>query len=312
MGRKVYGKLLNRVLCLLAVLLTLGAGSIRAQAEEIISSGINWMVTEDEGILPGTVEVPILMYHNLTAKENDPAISKDTMWVGQFQRQLELLKENGFQAISLAQLFALVEQGKPLPEKPVLLTFDDGYSSVYDLAFPILKEMEMPAVVFPIGVSVGKDTYKGTSFPIIPHFDWQQAKEMVDSGLISLQSHTYDLHQQEEYELASGQTQIRPDALRQPWETEEEYAEALARDLTLSRVGIEMVTGQEVVALAYPGGRHNDLSEELVASNGIKCTFTIEPGKAQVRPGCPDSLFSLNRFYVQPSTTDEELLKWVS
>ena len=312
LGRKVCKKFLARVLCLMTVLLTVGSGLGRAQAVEIISSGINWMTTEEEGILPGVVEVPILMYHNLTAEENDPAISKDTMWVGQFRRQMEMLKENGFQAISLGQLFALVEQGKALPEKPVLLTFDDGYSSVYELAFPILQEMEMPAVVFPIGISVGKDTYKDTNIPITPHFDWGQAKEMVDSGLISIQSHTYDLHQKPEYELASGQSQIRPNALRQPWETEEEYAKALATDLILSKVGIETATEQKVVALAYPGGMHDDLSEKLVVSNGIKCTFTTEPGKAQVRPGCPESLFSLNRFYVQPSTTDEELLKWVS
>ena len=71
------------------------------------------------------------------------------------------------------------------------------------LAFPILKELEMPAVVFPIGISVGKDTYKDTEIPITPHFTWEQAVEMANSGLISLQSHTYDLHQKTEYETAS-------------------------------------------------------------------------------------------------------------
>lgn len=312
MGVKIFRKILAKLLCFTTVLLTLGADVVSAQASEVVYSGINWMGTVDEGILPEAVEVPILMYHNLTAQEDDPEISRDTMWVGQFQRQMELLQENGFHAISLSQLFALAERGQPLPEKPVLLTFDDGYRSVYELAFPILKELEMPAVVFPIGISVGKDTYKDTEIPITPHFTWEQAVEMANSGLISLQSHTYDLHQKTEYETASGATQVRPNALRQPWETEEEYKLALQSDLILSRVGIQAATNQEVVALAYPNGMYDELSEQILSENGIKCTFTIEPGKAQVRPGSPSSLYALNRFYVQPSTTDEELLAWVS
>ena len=77
----------------------------------------------------------------------------------------------------------------------MIVTFDDGYSSFYELAFPILKELSIQATVFPIGVSVGKDTYKDTGISIIPHFNWQQAQEMASSGLVSIQSHSYDMHQ---------------------------------------------------------------------------------------------------------------------
>ena len=181
----------------------------------------------DEGILPEPVEIPILMYHNLVAEEDDPSISKNTMWVGQFQHQMELLEENGFTTITVDQLVEFGNRGKALPEKPVLITFDDGYRSAYELAFPILQEMDFHAAMFPIGVSVGKDTYKDTGLAMVPHFSWEEAKEMAESGLVSIQSHTYDMHQWEAFETAGGGQCLRPNILRQPWETLGEYMQAL-------------------------------------------------------------------------------------
>lgn len=304
---------LSLLLCLLLSVVWMGGVSAQAQeaSPEDSMAGINWKETDDEGVLPPPVEVPILMYHNLVAEENDPSISTDTLWVGQFRRQMELLRENGFTAISFEELIAFAEEGESLPEKPVLLTFDDGYRSAYELVFPILREFEMKATMFPIGVSVGKDTYKSTGYAMIPHFSWEEAKEMVDSGLVSIQSHTYDMHQWEPFELASLGVCLRPNLLRQDWETEEEYAKALHSDLNRSRKGIEEGTGESVTVLSYPGGCYDQLSEELLASYGIKCTLTIQPGKAEIRPGEPESLYGLNRFYVTPSTTEEEFLSWV-
>lgn len=87
--------------------------------------------------------------------------------------------------------------------------------------------------------------------------------------------------------------------------------QALREDVERSRQDIVEGTGQEAVALAYPGGLHDQISEELLRSYGVKCTFTIEGGKAQVTPGSERSLYGLNRFYVKPTTTDEEFLQWV-
>lgn len=191
------------------------------------------------------------------------------------------------------------------------LTFDDGYSSTYELAFPLLKEFEMKATVFVIGVSVGKDTYKDTGLPMTPHFTWEQAREMADSGLVSLQSHTYDMHQWCAFETVGGGKCLRPNILRQPWETEEEYAQALLADLERSRSELQEATGQAVTALSYPGGSYDARSEKLLQSYGVQCTLTIHPGKARLLPRVPESLYALNRFYVKPSTTDAELLQWV-
>ena len=189
-------QLKRRALLLLCVWMALvvAMGSFAAQAQEV-SSGVTFKDTVDEGIQPNAVEVPILMYHDLVEDADDPSISRDIMWVGQFRRQMELLLDHGFEPILFDQLIAFCKEGEELPSKPVIVTFDDGYSSFYELAFPILKELSIQATVFPIGVSVGKDTYKDTGISIIPHFNWQQAQEMASSGLGSIQSHSYDMHQ---------------------------------------------------------------------------------------------------------------------
>lgn len=93
-----------------------------------------------------------------------------------------------------------MEKGEALPEKPVVITFDDGYQSNYEYAYPILKKYGMKATIFVIGSSVGKDEYKDTGLPMLPHFGVSEAREMENSGLISIQSHTYDLHQNGECE----------------------------------------------------------------------------------------------------------------
>ena len=147
--------LCRRALCaFLSLVLLVGCG-LTAQAKGL--TGINWMASADKGVQPQFTEVPILMYHHLVEEPDDPAIGQDTLWVGQFRRQLELLRKEGYHTVSIEQLIAFATRGEPLPDKPVCLTFDDGYSSTYELAFPLLKEFEMKATVFVIGVSVGKD-----------------------------------------------------------------------------------------------------------------------------------------------------------
>lgn len=300
----------RRALLLLCVWMTLIAamGSFAAQAQAV-SGGVTFKETVDEGIQPNAVEIPILMYHDLVEEAGDSSISRDIMWVGQFRRQMELLLDHGFEPISFDQLIAFCKEGEELPQKPVIVTFDDRYSSFYELAFPILKELSIQATVFPIGVSVGKDTYKDTGISMIPHFDWQQAQEMASSGLVSIQSHSYDMHQWAPYE--AGNPEVRMTAVQQPWETDTEYALAFQLDLTKSRQDIYLAIGMKPVVYSYPSGAHTERSEELLTEAGIECSVTIQGGKAQVRPGVPESLYGLNRFYITPDVTDEKFLEMV-
>ena len=79
-----------------------------------------------------------------------------------------------------------------------------------------------------------------------------------------------------------------------------------------SREELEAATGKPVNVLAYPGGQFDALSESVLRSLGVKATLTIQPGKAKLTEGEPECLYLMNRFYVQPDTTEEAFLEWIS
>ena len=253
-----------------------------------------------------SANVPILMYHHL-----DPqADGSNSMAVtpAQFDRQMAALKEAGYTAVSPEQLRAYVQSGQPLPEKPVLITFDDGYYSNYEYAFPILQKYGMKATIFVIGSSVGHmKYYKDTQFTLTPHFGEAEIREMQASGLITIQSHTYDMHQTAKYETGPA----RETVLALPGETEEHYISALQEDLRQQRQLLEDLCG-EIWAMAYPCGLYDDLSRTVLHEDGIAMTVTTDPGENVILKGVEQSLMDLNRYLVTEDTAPRQLLEMVA
>ena len=241
-------------------------------------------------------DVPVLMWHNLAEESSgDMTISVDT-----FRAQIEALHEAGFKTVSLQQLYDYVHFGTELPEKPIVLTFDDGYFSNYEYAFLILQEYDMQATIFAIGVSVGKDTYKDTDHAMTPHFGADEAREMVDSGLISVQSHTFDMHQWPPFE--DGNAQVRETLLPFDGEADADYEAAVEADFAESRELLESITGQPVNALAFPEGAYVTLTQDALRSAGAELTFTTVRAVNTVVKGLPQSLCAMPRFGMTEST----------
>ena len=241
-------------------------------------------------------DVPVLMWHNLAEESSgDMTISVDT-----FRAQIEALHEAGFKTVSLQQLYDYVHFGTELPEKPIVLTFDDGYFSNYEYAYPILREYGMQATIFAIGVSVGKDTYKDTDHAMTPHFGADEAREMVDSGLISVQSHTFDMHQWPPFE--DGNAQVRETLLPFDGEADADYEAAVEADFAESRELLESITGQPVNALAFPEGAYVTLTQDALRNAGAELTFTTVRAVNTVVKGLPQSLCAMPRFGMTEST----------
>lgn len=136
-------------------------------------------------------KVPVLIYHSISKKSTDYTIVSEK----EFIKQLNAIKFAGYNTVTIEDLINYVEKGTELPKNPICITFDDGYLDNYEIAFPILKRYNMKATIFIVGSSVGcNGTYKDTEYKSMPHFTYEQAQEMIDSGLISIQSHTYDMH----------------------------------------------------------------------------------------------------------------------
>ena len=247
-----------------------------------------------------SAQVPILMYHNL-AQEGS---GNDTISVQRFEEHLAALQDAGYTTITFQYLLAYVEQGTELPEKPVLLTFDDGYESNYTLAYPLLQQYQMKATIFVIGVSMGKDTYKDTGQAMIPHFTQEQAAEMEASGLVAIESHGYDMHEVQ----GRDPEPIRVGILPREDESEWDYAAFLQEDCQ----AMTDLLGKTPGVLAYPYGYASELSEVVLHEMGIYATVTIEEKINTIVKGLPQSLRQMGRFYMTEAISAPELLSMLS
>jgi len=250
------------------------------------------------------VRIPILMYHNFA----DEGVPGTTISAGSFESQIKALHEAGYTAISFDELYDFVYNEALLPEHPLIITIDDGYMSVYDTAYPILKKYDMKATAFIIGISFGKDVYRDNRTPIFPHFGDTEAVEMVKSGVISIQSHSYDMHQFGPYETGPYRVGVLP----LDDESEAEYIEAFRTDFELASNQIESVSEKRPFVYSYPYGKYNELSENLLKEKGIKVTVTIVEGVSTVFRNSPDSLLRLKRYNVPGDMSVTTLLKKVA
>lgn len=274
----------------------------RAQTARILMNFCKHLERRDR-----TADVPVLLYHHLDPNAdggNSMVITPAT-----FARQIQALHDAGYTGVSVEELQSYVHDGTPLPERPIVITFDDGYLSNYEYAFPILQKYGMKATIFVIGSSVGHtEFYKGTTHPVTPHFGAAEIAEMIASGLIEIQSHTYDMHQMPAYETGVA----RPTIQQLPDETDADYIQALTEDARLQKDLLEPMTGQKIVAVAYPLGAYSPLTCTTLSQCGIEATFTTISGSNTIEKGVPQSLMNLNRYGVYESTTPERLLAMVA
>ncbi len=244
-----------------------------------------------------TAQVPILLYHHLAETgEGSDIISQE-----RFLSHMKALKENGYNTLFFDELQAYVQAGVPLPEKPVVITFDDGYESNYTLAYPILKEYDMKATIFAIGVSVGKDTYKDTNQPMNPHFSLEQAAEMEASGLIDIQSHGYNMHEV----TGRDEEPVRRGLLQKEGEAETDYLAYLQKDFEQVTQAIGKVPG----VFAYPYGATAELPAVVLHQQGIYATVTTVEKTNTLVQGLNQSLLEMGRFYMTEAVTAEDLLE---
>ena len=251
-----------------------------------------------------TERVPILMYHQITDDGDiNSSISCDA-----FESHIKALRDAGYTSISFEELYDYAANNAPLPERRVIITFDDGYMSVYDYAFPILEKYGMKATVSIVGVLFGESTYKGLYYlPISPHFGDAEAREMAESGVFSIQSHSFDMHHFIPYEIGPPRVGI----LRRSDESLEEYVDAFIDDYSHAAEQIEASVGVRPFVYSYPFGRSTKLSEKLLKDMGVTVTLTISPHINTVVKGCPDSLFKLGRLNVSGDMSPEELLELI-
>jgi hypothetical protein len=175
------------------------------------------------------VSLPVIMYHSVCEKEP----SAYTVTPEQLESDLAWLSGHGYRTVTAEQLIGYTRGVGQLPEKPVLITFDDGFYNNLSLALPLLERYDMTALVSIVGRYT--DDYAAAD----PHADsysyltWEDISDLLASGRIEIGSHTYDLHSDT----------VRKGCARLPEETVEDYSSMLSADVGLLSTELRLHCG---------------------------------------------------------------------
>lgn len=232
----------------------------------------------------------VLSYHDVrddVARKGDAdlyAVSTQN-----FAAHLDWLAGHGYRPVSLDDVIAASRGERALPDKAVLLTFDDGLRSVYTRVFPLLRAYGYPALVavvtdwvdLPPGRTID---YGPRPFDRDDFLTWEQLREMQASGLVEVASHSHDLHHGVN---ANPQGNTTPAAVtriydpqRRRYESEAEYLARIRRDLATSAGTIERELGRRPRAMVWPYAAYSSQTNRIADELGMRVTFDLE-GRSQ-------------------------------
>jgi peptidoglycan/xylan/chitin deacetylase (PgdA/CDA1 family) len=216
---------------------------------------------------PGSVAVPILLYHRVAPT----VVDSMTVSLPVFESQLAYLKEHGFTVIPLQRLLAYLRGLAPAPPpRSAVITADDGHRSVYETMVPLLKRYDYPATLFIYPSAISNAAYAMT---------WDQLRELKALGLFDIQSHGY----------------WHPNFLKEKrLLAPEAYARLVDTQLIRSRERLERETGGSIAMLAWPFGLYDPALMKRAAELGYEAAFTLE--RRPARAG--DDLMALPRYLV--------------
>jgi peptidoglycan/xylan/chitin deacetylase (PgdA/CDA1 family) len=207
------------------------------------------------------VRVPILMYHRIEDPPPDADSLRRDLAVrpANFEAQLRYLKQEGYESITLNDLALHLTVGKPLPPRPIILTFDDGYADFYRHAFPLLQRFGFGGTVFLVSAPI--DAHN-------PDFlSWPEVEEMHQAG-IKFEPHSYD----------------HPDMRNRGFQF-------LVFQILAPKEAIEARTGETCRFFAYPSGRYDQFVIDVLRSAHFWGGVLTEQGATHTT----DDLFTLDR-----------------
>lgn len=219
------------------------------------------------------LRIPIILYHEITEERPERSLAYMRTTKENFEKQIQGLLEYGYTVISYNDLIAYDKGEKALPEKVVLIDFDDGYVGNYLYAFEIVKKYNIPINIYVVDDLVGTPGY----------FNWEQAKEMSNSGLVSINSH--------------GRTHIFYN---------KETKEKLVEHIKYAHNNIEKNLGKKVTKVfTYPYGAYTDEELEALKQAGFVQNLTND----EINETNTLNLYGLSRIYVKNNYSKYKVLK---
>jgi peptidoglycan/xylan/chitin deacetylase (PgdA/CDA1 family) len=236
-------------------------GAKTASSEPAKMPSIDGMKVADPKTILARPEVPILCYHQI--RDWKPTDSKTAQAYivppASFKEQMKMLADSGYHTILPDQLYAYLNEGTPLPSKPVMLTFDDTDLDQYTVAKPIMDKYNFKGVFFVMTVSIGRPRYMTK----------EQIKDLSDKGHV-IASHTWDHHNVKKYQGQDWVTQIEKPTKQ-----------------------LEAITGKPIKYFAYPFGLWNHEAIPELKKRGMIAAFQLYAKRDE-----QDPLYTIRRIIV--------------
>lgn len=238
-------------------------------------------------------ELPVIMYHSVLrdkSKSGKYVVTPETL-----DGDIKYLHSRGCTTVSAAQVIDCAENGVPLPENPVMLTFDDGcYNNVF-YAVPILKDNNARGLFSVVGAYTDEYTASGDINPNYGYMSWEDVYELYVSANCEIANHSYDFHK------SSGG---RRGSLKKQGESAEEYRKAFEEDTRRMQEACRRNCGFYPQVYTYPYGMYSPESVEVLREMGFKMTLSCEEGINVITRGT--ECLELMKRYNRPSGVSAE------
>lgn len=227
-----------------------------------------------------------LCYHDVVPELGDH-ILVDTAPIEreELQEHFDWLRDNGYTVVSVRDILKAKANNTDLPPKSVLLSFDDGYRSFYEIVYPMLKEYGYTALLslqtewLETPADKVVDYGSANGLPRSAFLEWKQVKEMADSGVVELGSHSYGLHKghtgnPQEIQLPAGAFRLY-DTKTGTYESIKDFKKRVRNDWKHSSNIIYRKTGRRPLVAVWPYGRYNQVGVQASLEAGYKLTASV-------------------------------------
>ncbi|MDE5741519.1 MAG: polysaccharide deacetylase family protein [Oscillospiraceae bacterium] len=277
------------------ILLVCAAMVIAGFAVKLTADGLRYEPAAAE--VNEEIFVPVIMYHSLLkdpARAGDYVVSPET-----FEADMTYLLDNGYTTIFVKDLVDYVENGADLPEKPVVVTFDDGYYNVMEYAYPFMRENDIKGVMNVVGLYSEQSTAEDEHNPAYSYLTWEEIYELEQSGVFEIGNHTYDMHS----------IGVRSGCKKKYGENTDTYRTALTEDIGGLQKTLAEKSKVTPVTFAYPYGFISEESVPILSEIGFKALLTCYEKPNYISRDDPECLLHINRYNRPAGVSTEEFME---
>jgi len=287
------------------ITIALGAGALAIAVHSVRIEGIDLSPCDrktvhsySQGSGAESFDLPIVMYHNVLKSRQ----GKYTVSPSQIEKDFQAYQKMGYTPVFMREVIDFVDGHGHLPQKPMVITFDDGHYNNMHYVLPIAKEFDFKIVINPVtSFGIFSQERNEHSNPAYSYLIMSQLAELEKSGLVEIGNHTHNMHK----------FKPRYGIKQKSKETTDEYITALTADIQKAQ---DLFTSNGVTrptTFAYPFGAYNTTARDTLINLGFRAFLTCNEGISKVTLGDPSSLYSLKRYNRSGNTTTGAFVKKV-